>query len=65
MMAKRHVTLGEIEKVIAGWDSRYSDKKGNPNLIKRMEGWRFKVVVSKETVGTQHPFVITVAKDPE
>ncbi len=61
----RHVTLGEIEKVIEDPDSDYTDKKGNPNLIRRMGGYRFKVVISKETAGTKRPFVITVAKDPE
>ncbi len=64
-MQKRHVTLGEVVKVIESWDNQYTDKVGNPNLIKHMEGFRFKVVISKASAGTKRPFVITVAKDPE
>ena len=63
-MAQRHVTLGEIETVIVSGKPIAPDKDGNARLVMEMNGFRFKVVVSKETVGSQHPFVITVTKDP-
>jgi hypothetical protein len=64
-MAERHVTLEEVLNVIADWDNRYFDKDGNPNLVKQVGGFRFKVVVSRDTAESERPFVITVTKDPQ
>jgi hypothetical protein len=55
-MRERNVSEDEIVRVISGPQVTFRDKKGNPCLVREIEGRRIKVVLAKDDV----EFVITV-----
>jgi hypothetical protein len=54
---ERSITDSEVEECLAGWDTCYTDKKGNFIYKAAVKGRGIKVVVAKEN----KEFVITVA----
>jgi hypothetical protein len=57
-MKERSITEAEVIECLENWDTRHTDKKGNPIYRVRLESGRgIKVVVSKEDAG----FILTAA----
>ncbi len=57
-MRDRSITELEVKECLSGWDTRYTDKKGDPIYRARLGSGRgIKVVIAKDDSN----FVITVA----
>jgi len=57
-MKERSITEAEVVECLERWDTRHTDKKGNPVYRAKLESGRgIKVVVSKEDAN----FILTAA----